>query len=356
MNPVYKKLADTLDRIPNGFPETRSGVELKILAKLFTPEEAETACNMSLKPLPARAISERMGIPERDAFLILKSMVKKGLIDIERGRDGLLFNLMPFIVGFYERQNAMIDREFAELFEQYYREALHRVMTVKPSVHRVIPVEKSIPLNIEVMPYERASHYLKNARSWGVLKCICRIQKRLIGEGCQHSVENCLVFSEKPRAFSSAQSIRDISRDQAFEILEQASEEGLVHTTHNTQTGINYICNCCTCCCGLLRGIIEYNRVHSVASSEFTARVDRELCTGCGACIDHCRFQALALDGVTCVVSKDRCLGCGLCVNHCPTGALTLAPRPERDTDPPPSSETEWRKLRMLSRESEKKH
>lgn len=350
MKKIYKQLAEHLDQIPNGFPETESGVELKILTKLFTPEEAEVACAMSLKPLPAKAIAEKYLQHERQTFILLKGMVKKGLIDIERGHDGLLFKLMPFIVGFYERQNAQIDKEFALLFEQYYREALHGMMTISPSVHRVIPIEKAIPLNIEVMPYERASHYLEQANSWGVLKCICRVQKSLIGEGCQHTIENCLAFSHKPNAFTLVNSIRSISKAEAFQILSQASQEGLVHSTQNTQEGVDYICNCCSCCCGLLRGIIEYGSLNAVGRSDFYASVEESLCNGCSVCIEHCQFHALEIISDICQVNRERCFGCGLCVASCPTEALQLVPKSIAETDPPPKSESEWREKRKKAR------
>lgn len=350
MNNIYKQLALHLDQIPNGYPETESGVELKILERLFGPEEAEVACMMSLEPLSTRVIADKYGKDERQTFITLKGMVKKGLIDIERGQDGLLFKLIPFIVGFYERQNAQIDMEFAELFEQYYSEALHNMMTITPSVHRVIPIEEAIPLNIEVLPYERASFYLEQAKSWGVLKCICRVQKGLIGEGCRHTVENCLAFSHKPDAFKRVDAIRSISKSDAFQILAQASQEGLVHSTRNTQEGVDYICNCCSCCCGLLRGIIEYENLNSVGRSDFIASVDQQVCTGCAACTDRCQFHALEISNELCDVKSNLCFGCGLCVSSCPSGALALKLKPIEEIEPPPKSESEWRRRRTKAR------
>ena len=196
MDPIYEKLADRLDLTPNGFPRTKSGVELKLLAKLFTPEEAKLASCMNLDHESAGTIAEKCGAGERDVRSLLIGMVKKGLIDIKREEGkGIVFAIIPFVVGFYEKQNARIDREFAELFEAYYKEGFHKVMIVEPSVHRIIPIEKSIPVNIDVMPYEKASTYLDQAKSWGVLKCICRVQKKLVGQGCDHPLENCLAFS-----------------------------------------------------------------------------------------------------------------------------------------------------------------
>ncbi len=352
MDNVYKELARTLDRVPNGFPETKSGVELKILAKLFTPEQAEMATQLTLEPQNSKSIAKKIGRDVHETFDTLKGMVKKGLIEAERGEGGLAFKLIPFIVGFYERQNARIDKEFAQLFEAYYKEALHKMMAVKPSVHRIIPIEKTIPLDIEVMPYERASTYIKNAKAWGVLPCICRVQKRLIGQGCSHSEENCIVFHSKPGRFDRTDTIRALTKEEALEILAQADKEGLVHSTGNAQKELNYICNCCTCSCGILRGMSDYGYLNAVGRSDFFAAVDETVCTGCATCVDRCQFNALEVrdsDGI-CAVEKQRCYGCGLCVTTCPTEALYLERKPAAEIEIPPVTESKWQEERARAR------
>lgn len=352
MQDIYKQLACVLDRIPNGFPKTKSGVELKLLAKLFTPTEAALACRLTLEPQTHQSIAQQSELNERETYDMLKGMVKKGLIEAEKGEGSLLFKLLPFMVGFYERQNAKIDEEFANLFEVYYREAFNKMMSLKPSIHRVIPIEKHIPLDIEVMPYEKASTYIENAQSWGVLPCICRIQKRLIGQGCKHSEENCLVFSQKANAFDRTDAIRAISKEEALQILIAAGNEGLVHSIGNVQKGINYICNCCTCSCGVLRGIVEFGELNAVGRSDFYACIDESLCTACGICIDHCQFKALNQQNneTVCSVNRARCYGCGLCVSSCPMGALSLVHKSSTEIMPPPVTEAEWREIRAKAR------
>ena len=347
----YQKLAERLDKIPNGFPKTESGVELKLLAKLFTPEEATLASSLSLELLSVKDIASMNGLGEPDVKSMLIGMVKKGLIDMRRKEgEGLVFCLIPFVVGFYERQNAKIDKEFAELFEAYYKESFHKTMLVNPSVHRVIPVEKTIPVSTDVMPYEKASTYLDDARSWGVLNCICRVQQKLIGKGCDHTVENCLVFSSRPDAFDRTDDIRAISKEEALEILAEADREGLVHAPSNTQTEVNYICNCCTCSCGVLRGMVEYGNTDIIARSDFYAVVDQELCTACEDCLERCQFNALKMADDTCTVDTALCVGCGLCVTACPTEALSLEQKSPDEITPPPISENEWRRKRENAR------
>lgn len=351
MNKYYEKLAGELDRIPNGFPRTESGVELKLLAKLFKPEDVALASTLRMEPKALAQIAEENGMEEAEAKSKLISMVKRGLIDLKReeGR-GFVFHLIPFVVGFYERQNAKIDKEFAELFEQYYREAFHRTMLTQPSVHRIIPLEKTIPVDIDVMPYEKASTYLDQAKSWGVLDCICRVQKRLIGQACKHTVRNCLVFSPKAGAFNKSEEIEALSREEAMEILAEADREGLVHSINNAQSEVYYICNCCTCSCGVLRGMVEYGSENSIARSDFYAEVDADRCTGCESCLDRCPFHAMSMVEGICEVDRKACYGCGLCISTCDTDALSLVRKSEEELSPPPADDEAWRRVRAASR------
>lgn len=351
MNPVYQKLALELDKIPNGYPKTESGVELRLLEKLFTPEDAELASTLSLVPETISEVVQKNKISEIDAKRILIGMVKKGLIELRKDQDkGLVFFLMPFVVGFYERQNGKIDQEFAELFEQYYKESFFQSMTAEPSVHRVIPVEKTIPVNVDVMPYEKASTYLDSANAWGVLDCICRIQKKLIGEECDHPIENCLAFSSKVGAFDRIDTIRSLSKEEALAILDEANKAGLVHSTNNAQQDVTYICNCCTCSCGILRGIAEFGKHSAVASSDFFAEVDEDLCNGCEVCIDRCQFNALKMDDDICMVDTTYCYGCGLCVTTCASEAIHLIHKEKDQITIPPESEEKWREIRAQNR------
>ena len=350
-NPHYEQLADELNRIPNGFPRTQSGVELKLLAKLFSQEDAALASTLSMEPKSLKDIAEQNSLSEPEAKQRLIGMVKRGLIDIKREEGlGFTFHLIPFVVGFYERQNAKIDKEFAELFEQYYHESFHRTMLSEPSVHRIIPLEKAIPVDIDVMPYEKASTYLDQAQSWGVLDCICRVQKRLIGQGCEHSVRNCLVFSPKPNAFVRSEEIETLTREEALKVLADADREGLVHSVNNAQSEVYYVCNCCTCSCGVLRGMVEYGSENSIARSDFFALVEEDKCTGCESCIERCHFNAMTMVDGICQVDQVACYGCGLCISACETEALSLIQKSPEERTIPPTNDAAWRAIRAEQR------
>ncbi|MBC7249663.1 MAG: 4Fe-4S binding protein [Anaerolineae bacterium] len=348
---VYRQLAQRLDAIPNGFPATESGVELRLLAKLFTPEEAILAAVMRLSREPAADIAARAGVDPNIAYRTLKRMARKGLIRAQKGEGQLVFGLMPFAVGFYEEQLPRMDEELAALFEQYYQETQGgAIIRDAPPVHRVIPVEEAIPFDLEIFPYERASELLEGAKAWGVRDCICRVQQRLVGKGCDHPVENCLVFAPVESAFDHSEVTRAITKEEALRILHEAEEAGLVHSTANHRDQHFYICNCCTCSCGILRGVAEFGIPTAIASSDFHAVVETEVCAGCGDCLERCQFGALSVPEDVCVVDYARCVGCGLCATVCPTGALHLERRPEGEAPPLPADIKEWTSQRAQAR------
>jgi len=347
---VYRRLAQRLDAIPHGFPATESGVELRLLAKIFAPEEAALASVMRLSWEPAEVIAARADVEVETARRTLKEMARKGQIDAGRKEGKLCFKLMPFVVGIYEEQLPRLDRELAGLFEQYFQETRGAISRYAPPIHRVIPVQEAIPAGIEVFPYEQAAELLENARAWGVRDCICRVQQKLIGKGCDRPVETCLTFAPVEGAFDHSEGTRVISKEEALQILRQAEEAGLVHSPGNYRDGHFYICNCCTCCCGVLRSVAEFSIPTAIARADFVCRVEEEACVGCGGCLARCQFGALAVPGDVCVVDAGRCVGCGLCVIACPNRALRLERRPVGETPLLPTDLKDWMAQRARAR------
>jgi ferredoxin len=345
----YRKLAQRLDALPNGFPATANGAELRLLAKLFSEDEAALAAELRMTLETPAELAGRIGGDERALAAQLKSLTKRGLINAGRTPHGLGFGLMPFVVGFYERQGSTMDAEFARLFEDYYRQAMGTVAGAQPAVHRVIPVNRTVQSDMEVRPYESAAEIVAACRSWGVLDCICRKQKALIGEPCGHPIDVCLAMSPVAGAFDRTSEVRALTQEETMATLRRAAEAGLVHTVTNSQEGVWYICNCCTCSCGVLRGMAELGMANVVARSAFVNQVDKTLCQACGLCVDECQFGALSLEDVA-QVDRVRCVGCGVCVLVCPEGALALVRRPDDEVLPPPATEADWRTERATSR------
>jgi Pyruvate/2-oxoacid:ferredoxin oxidoreductase delta subunit len=345
----YQLLAQRLDSLPNGYPPSPDGLELQLLAKLFTPQEAELASQLRLTKENFRQIAERTGGDPKEVRDNLKSMAKRGLINAGRIEGGLGYGLMPFVVGIYEMQVDKLDADLAQLFEQYYQQSFRHILKIEPSVHRVIPVGESIQVDMEIRPYESAADVVNNAKAWGVMDCICRKQKALVGDPCDHPLEVCMLFNQKPGAFDQISHIRALTREEALDTLQVATEAGLVHSVSNDQRGSSYICNCCTCSCGILRGISELGIANAVARSAFVNTVEEDLCIACEDCLEYCQFDALSMD-LFAQVDQLRCVGCGVCVQACPENALILVRRAEQEVVPVPISKSEWMQKRAAAR------
>lgn len=345
-DPCYERLAEALDGLPNGFPRTSSGVEIRILKKILSAEEASLASRLGGSWETCETISERVGIPVEQAETRLTKMAERGLLwhTVKEGRP--LFRLAPFIVGIYEDQLASMDHELAHLVEDYLANGgASGIMKPQPAIHRVIPANKATKSE-SVLPYDDVKAILIAAKSFGLRDCVCRVQQEHIGRKCDFPIRTCLFFS--PR--EGPQHEYSISKERALAFLDEAEELGLVHTVSNVMEGIGYVCNCCGCCCGLLRGITDWGIGNSVACANYYAEIDPEECVGCGICADRCQVHAISEDGEVSAVDRVKCIGCGLCVTGCPNGAARLQRKPDDEIVSPPTDFAAWEEQRLRNR------
>jgi Na+-translocating ferredoxin:NAD+ oxidoreductase subunit B len=159
-----------------------------------------------------------------------------------------------------------------------------------------------------------------------------------------------MVMHPMSNAFDGNTVIRALTHDEAMGTLRRAAKAGLVHSVSNSQEGVYYVCNCCTCSCGILRGMAELGIANVVAGSAFVNQVDEDLCAGCEDCIKTCQFDALSMDGSIVKVNAVRCVGCGVCVINCSTEALGLVRRPEEEVKQVPVTHTDWESQRAAER------
>ena len=320
----YIELQEFLDQFPIGFPKTESGVEIKILKRLFTEEEAELAVKLMPLPQEVSQIAEQARLDEDDLEEKLHAMSTKGLIFRTR-RDGKTrYNSAPFMIGLYEYAVKKIDKELAALFEEYYETALLDDMGASniPGF-KVVPVDEVVEPDTALMPFHQLKESIRAARKIAVTECICRKEAQLMDHGCDHPIESCLSFGAAAEYYIENGMGREIEADEAIAILEEADESGLVHASANTKH-LSNICNCCPCCCASMKGITKRGHdKRKYMNALFEAVVDEELCTSCEACVERCPVGAISLDEIA-AVDRDKCLGCGLCAGVCPVESITI--------------------------------
>jgi Na+-translocating ferredoxin:NAD+ oxidoreductase subunit B len=343
----YVSLAEALDRLPNGYPRTESGVELLILRKLFSSDEAALAALLTKDAQTAEAVAAVAGGTARETQKRLLGLVRKGLVWPGKDQRGMVFRLAPFVVGIYEAQEASMDHELAHLVEDYFEQGGAKgIMGPLPSLHRVVPAHGSVKSEW-ILPYDEVRGLIMDAKAFSVRDCICRKEQEVLGtRKCAAPMHNCLGLSPEPRSARPG----DISREDALAILDQAEQAALVHTVSNVLAGVSYVCNCCGCCCAVLRGITEYGLEHSVAAANYRASMDAETCTGCEVCVDRCQVGAIAMRAGIAVVNAAKCIGCGLCVTGCSAEAAALARRPASELVTPPADYAAWERERLENR------
>lgn len=338
---AYESLAAALDRLPNRFPGTPSRIELDLLKQFFTPEEADLAGRLSGEMTAVEVIASQNNLDVETTWDLLNKMLDRGLVWADQSEGIQRFRLAAFIVGIYENQN--LDQTTAHLFEQYMAGGGAKgILGSEPAIQRVIPAQGAVKSEW-ILPYDDIRSILEGMKMFQVRDCICRVERQLAGHPCHFPTRMCLSFTQ----FEYSPGPDNISKEEALEILDRSEEIGLVHTVSNFAEGFNYVCNCCGCCCGILRGITDWGIENSVAQANFYAVIDAHLCRGCGTCIERCQVKAIVEQGDVSVVDRKRCIGCGLCVTGCPNDAARLERKPEAETIAPPIDFPAWERQRL---------
>jgi H+/Na+-translocating ferredoxin:NAD+ oxidoreductase subunit B len=349
---IYHRLAKVLDTLPSGFPATESGVELQLLEKIFSPEEAELFCDLRLQPQTPEEIAQRTGRPLQGLKETLQDMAAKGQCSEVRLGAISYFKMVPWVLGIYEYQVHRMDREFAELAEVYSPIYFDQFFNTTPQFMQTVLVEEAIPNEQEALPYEKVSAIIEQGKSFRVEDCICKKGQGLLDNPCEKPVEVCLAVAPVPGYFEQFDKGRILTKDEAREIIRVSEEEALVHLSANFQQDQHFICNCCGCCCGVLRSINESKiPAGTVINTHYYAEKDPDLCTECGVCADErCQVNAIVEEDGEYRFIQEACIGCGLCVSTCPNEAITMIRKDEARQSRPPENEANWNEERGNSR------
>lgn len=352
---TYHALRERLNSLPIGMPKTESGVEIDILKQLFTLEEAKMALNLTASLETVSEISQRIKASKKHVSSVLCRMGAKGLVYWTGDKESRKYSLMSLYPGIMEFQVMHMGHELAQKTEQYLNIALTKEMvgTDRIQLFRVVPIQKEVPYDLYIYPYEKVSNIIENADVICLTECLCRTRKGILGESCGAPKDVCMGFGDYGKMIIENGAGKRISREKAMEVLDRAESHGLIHCTFNATKDNLYICNCCGCCCAILRSLTQLNIPSAVAKSDFMVEVDLDECIGCGSCMKRCHMKAISLNENNSILDHDRCIGCGLCILACPRKVRSLRRKsPEKST---PAFETPEAALSKLCEERGKK-
>ncbi|MBI5118875.1 4Fe-4S binding protein [Candidatus Poribacteria bacterium] len=324
---VYERLRAFLDRMPGGFPSTDSGIEIRILRKLFAPDEAEITPHLNECLEEVSAIAKRVGRAESEISEKLEHMAREGLIFRYRDEGKTLYRANPFVPGLFEFHQHKVDREFGELMEQYMPHLGMLWATVKTKQLRVIPVDSALDALPAVAPYNQVREFVKKQSLISEAPCMCRREYALMEHKCDRPEGLCFSFGDVARYVIENGMGKQISVEEALQRLNLAEESALVLAPANSQE-FQCMCCCCSCCCHLLKLLQWVDRPVDHFQSGYQATIDPELCTACGTCLERCQINAIKNGGSVMEIDPARCIGCGLCVSRCPAEAISFDKHP----------------------------
>ncbi|HEY6000269.1 MAG TPA: 4Fe-4S dicluster domain-containing protein [bacterium] len=334
----HARLAQRLGQyVPGAFP---SETLCAILRVLVTEEEARLLALLPLRDVSAERAAAIWDTDPGAARAVLESAAGKGVVYASGPPGARRYLLAAPVLGFVEFSLMRTDGKFdagllSRLYHQYcdVEEDFIRLQgSAHPALARVFAQEAMLGEEVasEVLSWDRVSAGIDAASRVTVGLCFCRTKRRHLGEGCGAPDEVCLTFNDVAAYLADYGIAREISRDEAHRIARDCMERGLVQVGDNKKGALAVICNCCGCCCEVLRGHRRFGGTGLVSPSAFVAAVEAGACTGCGTCAARCPAGAVRLTDGRAVVDAGVCLGCGVCARFCPGGASRMRPRAER--------------------------
>ncbi len=340
---AYRSLEERLNRFPQGAPP--SELLFRILALLFTEEEAALVAKLPIRPFTAARAARIWGLPPARAEAILQRLADRALLlDIEENGNRT-YVLPPPMAGFFEfsmmRVHGHLDQKLlAELYYEYItveEEFIRSLFTDgETQLGRVFVHEDALSpeVALQVLDYERASEVIRSSPHVGVGLCYCRHKMEHVGRACDQPRDICMTFNNTAASLIRHGVARRVDTAEALDLLSEARAGGLVQFGENVRQRVNFICHCCGCCCEALLAQKRFGTLHPVHTTNFIPQVDAARCNGCGKCVAACPIDAIGVCDDVASVDESICLGCGVCVRACARDGLALAARPRRVVTP----------------------
>ncbi len=336
---IYRKLIEWLK---TGWWDLPEADELMPLIKArYTVEDAELLTGMPFKGQSVEDLAEMKGTDPEKLGPRLEELAKKSVIFQTRRGDSIRYSLNDSFFVFYRSSFWRGDRDastvkMASLVNKYfYNGFIDDYKPVDSKMLRAIPINKTIEDTRKLLPYEYVVKLIEDVDYLCVSTCACRHRKNIDSDypECSHPDEVCLHFDTLAHYVVSKGMGREITREEAYDILRKSADSGLVHSVGNSQGISDTICNCCACCCMWFEAYHRLGHSRSVDPSNYLAKVKPETCKGCALCVKRCPMDALQLryspqarNKFKKVAELDlgRCIGCGVCMHKCPTDSIAL--------------------------------
>ena len=319
-----------------------------LVQELFTAEEAQVNNAMPRKPSTANDIAKELGKPENDIIPTLETMADRGLCKTFLKDDVRYYQGEPFMPGIFEYQfmtgkTTARDKKIARLIHAYkkaFDTARGEARMTFPTT-RVITVDKTIDAGNTVHTYDQVSTYIDKNDTIGVGTCYCRHAAKLVEEDTHDMpMEVCMWFGNMAAYAIERLGARQMTKQEARQVLDTAEEAGLVHMSRNTTEDVDFICNCDRWHCEAISGVLKQSKPALFFNSGFQPRFDPDLCTACETCIERCPPEALAMgDNDVPQVNLDRCFGCAVCATGCPSDAIVMEVKPDFPVPPKDTKE-----------------
>jgi ferredoxin len=348
----YTELVDRLNRFPQGAPPSET--LYKILSMLFSEREAAVVALLPIKPFTAPKAARILKMDLTETRKVLDELSSRAIL-LDTEHDGeTTYILPPPMAGFFEfsmmRLRGDVDQKvLGELFYQYLNVeedfikalfATGETQLGRTFVHEPVLSSENA---LHVLDYERASEVIKTATHRGIGVCYCRHKMLHMGRNCDAPMEICMTFNGCAESLTRNGYARLVDVSEGLDLLQQAYEHNLVQFGENVREGVNFICNCCGCCCEAMIAARKFGMLNPVHTTNFLPVVDESTCNGCGKCANACPVEAMTLVSANdahnpkarrAKVDEDLCLGCAVCVRTCPSKSLGLASRPQRVLTP----------------------
>lgn len=348
----YHHLVDRLNRYPQGAPPSK--LLDRILSMLFSEKEAGLVSLLPIKPFTADKAARIWKISQPKARKVLDRLASRAiLVDMDQNGE-TQYILPPPMAGFFEFslmrvRNDIDQKALSELFYEYMNVEEDFIKSLfthgETQLGRVFVHEPVLSNDnaIHVLDYERASEVIKTASHRGIGTCYCRHKMYHVGKACDRPMDICMTFNTSARSLIKYGHARAVDVSEGLDILDQAHDSNLVQFGENVRERVNFICNCCGCCCEAMIAARKFAIFTPVHTSNFIPEINSDACTGCGKCVIICPVEAMTLVSANnpkhpkkkkACLNKDICLGCGLCVRACTEENIELKSLAQRVITP----------------------